>query len=218
MQLQRTLADCILHLMPRAGIDSIISLQMLFGRTDEEKIGEKKNFLGSRSRGPRVISSRQTMASVAAVKQKKRKKESSTRPPRIHRGRNRASGDRYRDSISYSSVDRRRVVTSIRARLRLFYIHTHTLAAACTHSRTRAHAERHSPRRADAARLFYWQFQKLRPRRVNRLFSSPCSSMPRRNIQSVNSHISSLFLFYISIFFYGLFTLAFRSLSIFRSA
>jgi len=64
----------------------------------------------------------------------------------MHRGQNRASRDRYRDSISYSAVDRRRVVTSIRARLCLFYVQV----AAYTHIRARVRRET-STRYADVA-------------------------------------------------------------------
>lgn len=139
-------------------------------------------------------------------------KEKTARSTRIHRGRSRANGGWYRDSISYSTVDRRHVVTSIRARLRLFcihargrayiythtctyihiythmYTHTHTHIRPYSYIQTHKRTYRHPPGML-TLRLFYWQFQKLRPRRVNRLFSSPCAIV-HSETQSANFSLS----------------------------
>lgn len=52
-----------MHLMARVKIDSIILLDIFGGREG----GKKRKFFGLRLHRPRVISSRQTMVSVAAI-------------------------------------------------------------------------------------------------------------------------------------------------------
>lgn len=73
--------DRWIHLTGRAEIDSVISLQTFFRRG--KKSGWKRNFLGLRLHRPRVISSRQTMASVAAAewKKKPRTRRKNSSPP-----------------------------------------------------------------------------------------------------------------------------------------
>lgn len=71
-----------MHFNGRVKIDSIISLQM-FSRDGKEGIGEKKEFFfGLHSHRPRVISSRQTIVSVAPLAGEKKRTldENSSRP------------------------------------------------------------------------------------------------------------------------------------------
>lgn len=156
----------------------------MFSRDGREGIGEKKEFFfGLHSHRPRVISSRQTIVSVAAFAGEKTHARREFIAARIAR----AETDIATQSVIPPSI--------VGALLRAY-----VLAYVCSmyksrhiHIYARVYAEKPLPGML-TLRLFYWQFQKLRPRRLNRLFSSPCAKHKVRTFLPLSLSLPSPFI------------------------